>query len=288
MFGTSHSFLAYAIFQTVLLLAVVAGVLIAAVATPLYRLNFFVANPRVRFGWFDVAESAFALTLVVEFLVKVTADGFIWTPNAFMRDVWNAIDFVIMLGLIVNLSTTFLVFGGLNRLTRSLTALRALRLITLIDNNRHTFQELIFAGAARIFDAVLLAMLYLIPYAVWGLNIFSGLMFTCNDSDSTGKVACQNEYVQNPISDTELGFFAPRVWDNPHTSTYWSFDDFPSSLLILFEIVSLEGWIDVLASAVGITGKDRQPSTNAMQANSLFFLFFNLLGAVVILTVFVR
>lgn len=228
--------------------------------------------------------------MLFEFFVKVLADGFAFTPNAYLKDEWNIVDFIILAGLIVNTISSIVVIGGVNRVTRSLRALRALRLITLIDKNRSTFESLIFAGASRILDAAMLAMLYLVPYAVWGLNIFTGLMYSCNDSSVAGKDQCRDEYVSYVLdsNSVNLGFYAPRVWDNPHTSTSWSFDNFPSSLLILFEIVSLEGWIDVLEAAVGITGHDLQPLTNANQANALFFLFFNLLGAVVILTVFVR
>ena len=129
----------------------------------------------------------------------------------------------------------------------------------------------------------------MIPYAVWGLNIFAGLSFSCNDSNAADKAGCRNEYIANVASlGNEFGFLAPRVWDNPSTSTRWSFDNFGSSLLILFEIVSLEGWVDVMSAAIDITRKDQQPSLNAAQWNAIFFLVYNLLGAVVILTLFVR
>lgn len=59
-------------------------------------------------------------------------------------------------------------------------------------------------------------------------------------------------------------------------------------MLILFEIVSLEGWIDVMQSATSITGNDTQPSNGAAQWNSIFFIVFNLFGGVIILTLFVR
>ena len=68
----------------------------------------------------------------------------------------------------------------------------------------------------------------------------------------------------------------------------FSFDSFRASLLILFEIVSLEGWIDVMSVAVSITGRNEQPQQNVSQANAIFFLIYNLLGGVVILTLFIR
>ncbi|KAJ3714680.1 Ion transport protein-domain-containing protein [Lentinula raphanica] len=167
-----------------------------------------------------------------------------------------------------------------------LAALRALRLITLFDRMRNSFQSLIISGASRIFDAALLAILYMIPYAVWGLNIFAGKLTTCNDGNASGMDDCTNEYVNTYINDA-FGYPVPRVWDNPAPSTKFSFDNFGSSLLILFEIVSLEGWIDVMQAAASAVGDGLQPQTNASQWNALFFLIYNLLGGVVILTLFV-
>ena len=68
----------------------------------------------------------------------------------------------------------------------------------------------------------------------------------------------------------------------------FSFDNFPASMLILFEIMSLEGWIDVMSVAMSITGRGQQPQINVSQANTIFFVIYNLLGAVVILMVVVR
>jgi hypothetical protein len=278
---------AHPVFQTLLLLAVVGGIVVESIATPVYRRNFFIHHGLQRGAWFDIAETAFGLTLLVEFLIKIIADGFILTPNAYVRSIWNVFDLIILIGLLVNLTTSLIFIGGLSRFTRALKALRALRLITLIESMRSTFESLIISGVARILDAAMLAILYMIPYAVWGLNIFAGLMNQCNDTSVSGAVQCTNEFVNSVYGDA-FGFPVPRVWENPSPSTTFSFDTFRSSLLILFEIVSLEGWIDVMGVAMSITGEDQQPQTNASQVNAIFFLIYNLLGGVVILTVFVR
>ncbi|KAF7291112.1 hypothetical protein MIND_01254300 [Mycena indigotica] len=272
IFGTPQSPVLYPLFQTTLLFIVIGGIVVESIANPVYRRNYFLKHGLVRGAWFDIAESAFGLVFFVEFLVKVIADGFLFTPNAYVRSIWNLLDFVIMAGLLVNVTTGLIFAGGLSRLTRSLKALRALRLITLIEKMRTTFESLLISGALRILDAGVLAILYMIPYAVWGLNIFNGKMNKCNDSSETaGHLA--------------LWFRASGTIQPP--STVFSFDSFHSSLLILFEIVSLEGWTDVMDIATSITGINQQPQTNNAQINSIFFLIYNLLGAVVILTLFV-
>lgn len=81
----------------------------------------------------------------------------------------------------------------------------------------------------------------------------------------------------------EWNVLTPRVVSNPQ----YSFDNFGQSLFILFQIVSQEGWIDVLWNVMGITGRGLQPNQNVTSANGLFFVAFNLLGSVFVLTLFV-
>lgn len=286
IFGTPHSHIAHPIFQLILLLSVIGGIVVEGVASPIYRRNYFITYGFHFGAWFEIAEAVFGFTLVLEFLIKTIADGFLFTPNAYILSIWNVLDFIIMVGILVNVSTSLVIVGGISRFTRSLKALRALRLITLVDKMRNTFQSLIISGAVRILDAAVLAILYMIPYAVWGLNIFAGRMNTCNDTSVSGISSCIGEY-SNTIYGTSFGFLTPRVWDKPSPSTTFSFDNFRSSLLILFEIVSLEGWIDVMWFSASITGKGQQPSNDVSQVNALFFMVYNLLGGVVIMTLFV-
>ena len=287
IFGSPPSPVAHPIFQLVLLLTVIGGIVVEGIATPIYRRNFFQEHGLTRGSWFEVAEATFGFALFVEFLIKIVADGFVFTPNGYLRSIWNGLDFIIMVGIIVNVTTGLVFVGGLSRATRALKALRALRLITLIDKMRNTFQTLIISGAIRILDAAVLAILYMIPYAVWGLNIFNGKMNLCNDGDVNGLGDCIGEY-SNTVYDDAFAFPVPRVWDNPSPSTTFSFDSFRSSLLILFEIVSFEGWIDVMGVATSITGPNEQPRVNASQGNAIFFVIYNLMGGVVVLTLFIR
>ncbi|KAG8944623.1 calcium channel protein [Tulasnella sp. 424] len=287
IFGIPPSRIALPFFQFFVFLAVVGGIVVAAIATPAYRRQYYIDHGLQRNTWFDSADVAFACALILEFLVKMVADGFIFTPNAYLLSFWNVIDFLILIALLINMITTIVKAGGVSRATRSLKAFRALRLITFFPWMRDTFHSVLFAGAKSLIEAALLALLYMVPYAIWGLNIFSGLMFICNDGNSAGKADCVGEYFSQPVDGVDIGFLAPRSWDRPSPSTTFSFDSFGSSLLILFEVVSFEGWIDVMGVAMDLVGKDLQPQLNTSQRNSLFFLIYDLLGAVIILTLFV-
>ena len=152
IFGQPYSPIALPVFQLIILLTVIGGIIVESIATPTYRQNYYAKFGLIRGSWFDLAEASFGFMLFVEFIIKIIADGFLFTPNAYIRSIWNILDFFIMLGIIVNVTTGLIFIGGLSRVTRSLKALRALRLVTLIDKMRSTFESLIISGAARILD----------------------------------------------------------------------------------------------------------------------------------------
>lgn len=114
----------------------------------------------------------------------------------------------------------------------------------------------------------------------WGQALFAGKLFFCNDSDVSNKFQCVGEFVSNPVN---WEFLAPRAWTNPYV---WSFDAFHWAILILFELVSLEGWIDVVNSTKNIVGIDQQPRNNASQFNAVFLVIYMLLGGLFIFALF--
>lgn len=124
----------------------------------------------------------------------------------------------------------------------------------------------------------------LFPFAIYGLNLFNGQMLDCNDpnfsSISTNLSDCVGEYNNTPY---KWDVLSPRVYANP----YYNFDNFGNSLFILFQIVSQEGWTDVMWSAMRASGRGQVPQDYKSQGNAIFFIIFNLLGAVFVLTLFV-
>lgn len=197
-----------------------------------------------------------------------------------LLSVWNGIDFFVLVTFMIDLSASLIFANSTSRLIRGLKAFRALRFINLSSRIRTTFFDVFITGFGSLFDASILTILYILPFGVWGMNIFSGLLYFCNDGDAQGKTTCLGEFVNAP---RQAGFLMPRAWANPYV---WSFDNFRSATLILFEIISLEGWIDVMVSLMSVTGVDQQPAQDASQSFAIYSLVYNLLGATVILTLF--
>ncbi|SPO30169.1 related to CCH1 - Calcium channel (alpha subunit) [Ustilago trichophora] len=286
LFGRPVSPYRHKLFQILVFLGIVGSVVSAAIATPVYRRDYYAKYGLIRASWFSILELSLSSLFLAEFFVKTIADGLAFTPNAYVLSVWNSLDLFVLTTLLVNVITELAVIGGVSRFTRALKAFRALRLINLSSLMRDTFHAVMIAGAGRILDASILSILYIIPYAVWGQNLFAGLLYSCNDGSNAiqSKFDCAGEYVSSP---GDFHFLAPRVWRNPTKGSVYSFDDFKGALLILFEIISLEGWIDVMTAAMSVAGRDQQLQNDNRQVNALFFLIYNLVGSTTVLTLFV-
>jgi hypothetical protein len=168
IFGRSPHPVLRIILKTIVFCSVVASIVVAAIASPSYRKDYYSKNGIFRGSWFDLVEVALGAIFVLEALIKIVADGFIFAPNAYLLSLWNVFDFIILITLLINTTTSLIYIGGLSRVTRSLKGFRALRLITLFGRLRDTLHAVLFAGALKILDASILMMLYIIPFAVWG------------------------------------------------------------------------------------------------------------------------
>ncbi|KAL4886544.1 Ion transport protein-domain-containing protein [Aspergillus karnatakaensis] len=257
--------------------AIVAMVILACITTPIYQSVNFQTDK----DWFTYTDLGFAILFTIEAVIKVVADGFFWTPNAYFRSSWGFIDGIVLVTLWVNVLSALTSENGVSRAIGAFKALRALRLLNFSDSAKNTFHSVIIVGGWKVIAAALVSMSFLIPFAIYGVNLFNGQMMQCNDGDIEGSLnACVGEFMSGPYNWDVL---APRVVSNP----YYDFDNFGDSLFILFQIVSQEGWTDVQASAMSITGVGQQPQSYTAPENGLFFIVFNLLGAVFVLTLFV-
>ena len=269
-------------FSAFIYAAIVALVLLACVTTPVFQREYYETHSLDIRNWFVWTDMSFAILFTIEAIIKVVADGFFFTPNAYFRGTWGFIDGVVLVTLWINVVTSLYRDDGVSRAVGAFKALRALRLLNVSDSARNTFHNVIVLGGWKIVSAAFVSLSLLIPFAILGLNLFNGQMDFCNDSGFaySNLTDCVGEYSSTPFNWTVL---APRVVSNP----YYSFDNFGDSLFILFQIVSQEGWTDVMWSAMSMTGKGVQPRPFAAQGNAMYFIIFNLLGAVFVLTLFV-
>ncbi|GJJ69887.1 voltage-dependent calcium channel [Entomortierella parvispora] len=268
-------------FNLFITLAILACVIVAAITTPVWRLHQFSLPEDEQSIVIRISDYVFPAIFTVEFFIRVIADGFIFTPDAYLKTLWNQIDFFVLLTLYAPLMANLASSQGVSRFFRSLKALRALRLINQSAYIKGTFHAVLVAGFPQLFDATMLSMALIVPFAIYGMRLFSGLFFKCNDesSDINSINDCTGVFLS---PDTNI--WMPRVWANPHV---YSFDNFGASFLILFEIVSQEGWTGVMDTARNVVGLGLQPNQDASRYNAIFFVLFNLAGGYFVSALFV-
>jgi hypothetical protein len=92
----------------------------------------------------------FTVVFTIEALIKVIADGFFWTPNAYFRGTWGFIDGVVLITLWISVITSLFNLADVARAVGAFKALRALRLLNVSDSARDTFHSVIIVGGWKI------------------------------------------------------------------------------------------------------------------------------------------
>ncbi|KAK9474675.1 Ion transport protein-domain-containing protein [Dipodascopsis tothii] len=267
-------------FQGLILFCVVSMVVSTCVTTPYYRRNYYLAFGEARLSWMSASDLAFVAVFTLEALIKIAADGLAFTPNGYMRSSWNLIDFVVLWTLWTTTLVTLRSDAAGTRWVRTFKALRALRLLHVSENAKATFHDIIIVGIGKIAGAAIVGFSLLIPFALWGMNLLMGKMLACNDGDNERLAACTGEYTAAPFA---WAVRAPRSYRNPS----YSFDSFGDALSILYQIMSLEGWTNVLQSAQDVVGVGLNPQFNYSIINGVYVYVFNFTASVLISTFFV-
>lgn len=272
----------WAIFVTIL---VSIGVVI--VDDPVDRLKAKVTGDTTRLDILDDIDYATTIIFVVEQGLRILADGFLFTPTGYLRDFWNVLD----LGIV--LMSCIKVFGqidhlfSLTRAVRALSCLRVIRLVRYFEGVSAMFTA-IGKALPRMVVAMLLTFLLFWPFAIYGVNIYAGYFYKCNDTTILFKAECIGEFMELPSGDDNAEILVPRIWANPYD---YSFDTIQAAILVLFEMASQEGWIMVLQSGRAVPNHlGDQPFIQANEPNrfnSFYFLLFMLIGSIVFVQIFI-
>ena len=98
-----------------------------------------------------------------------------------------------------------------------------------------------------------ISALFFLIFSILGVSFFGGTFYSCTDpsreclpawaSDCPAELACTGSWIP-PDGDTPV----PRLWRNPSYDTAYpySFDSVPQGMLALFEVASLELWLDIM------------------------------------------
>ncbi|KAG0026013.1 calcium channel protein [Podila clonocystis] len=224
---------------------------------------------------------------VGEQALRILADGFLFTPTGYLRDLWNFLDFFIVIMSAIMTTVELDHLYSVSRAVRVLSCLRVLRIIRYFDGMSAMFHAITKALPRMVVALTLTALLFW-PFAIYGVNIFAGYFYLCNDPTILHKFECVGEFMSEPIGDDNGDILIPRKWSNPYD---YSFDTIQAAVLTLFEMASQEGWISVLESGRAVPDHlGEQPFIRADEPNrfnSFYFLVFMLIGSIVFVQIFI-
>ncbi|KAJ7386602.1 hypothetical protein OS493_008750 [Desmophyllum pertusum] len=116
---------------------------------------------------------------------------------------------------------------------------------------------------------------------IYGVQVFSGKFASCNDRLVDTREECKGTFEIDIAPPRELRdlpghskILVPRVWKNPRN---FDFDNVINAFLALFEVLSLEGWLEVRDVIKAVVAPEY----------SLYVHIYVLLGSMVGLTLFV-
>ena len=123
---------------------------------------------------------------------------------------------------------------------------------------------------------MLITLLILILFGIQGITFFKGKFYYCD----TGNVP--NEFVVQ----------VKTMWDCYDLGGEWvryraNFDNIVTAVITMFNLMTTEGWIDVLWHAVDSTNIYQAPIRNASPLNVIFFMIFLIIGSMILLNAFV-
>uniref|UniRef100_A0A3Q1C7I3 Voltage-dependent L-type calcium channel subunit alpha n=1 Tax=Amphiprion ocellaris TaxID=80972 RepID=A0A3Q1C7I3_AMPOC len=218
----------------------------------------------------ETVEYAFLIIFTIETFLKIIAYGLVMHQNAYVRNGWNMLDFVIV---VIGLFSVVLELltkdekdedgegatahaamhghggkpGGFDvKALRAFRVLRPLRLVSGVPSLQVVLNSIIKAMVPLLHIA-LLVLFVIIIYAIIGLELFIGKMHaTCYLPDMIAEeepapCAISGHGRQCPINGSECR----EGWQGPNGGIT-NFDNFLFAMLTVFQCITMEGWTDVL------------------------------------------
>jgi len=227
----------------------------------------------------DILGHIFTFIFSVEMLIKWVAGGVWWSPVPYWSNPWNRLDGVIVIISWLDLALTIIgVSGGaleLLKLCKMLRALRPLRAISRIPGLKKIVNVLVLS-LAPIGTTLIIVAAFFFLFGILGGQIFAGMFWHCNHDDR----------VQLAAINTKAECIATAGADAWINRPY-NFDHLGNSLMTLFVLSSIDGWVEIMYHGIDSVGIDMQPKENHREGLAFFFVAFLLIGGFFIINMFV-
>ena len=206
-----------------------------------------------------------------EALLRTLAYGFVLHPDAYLRrDPWNKLDFLIVVLSAVSTIVNDRQFG----LFRMIRTLRPLRFINKSIGMKLVIEALL-SGMAPIAHIGLVTGLIFVIFAILGVHIFKGQFYACTHHTWGDLPELQTE--EDCLND------GVGTWELFSSN----FNHVGAALLVLFEMSTLEGWVQVMHLGMDGTEPGRAPKKNNQPFWAVYFIVFVVFGSFFIVNLFI-
>ncbi|KAK1152751.1 voltage-dependent L-type calcium channel subunit alpha-1S-like [Acipenser oxyrinchus oxyrinchus] len=245
-------------FEIIILLTIFANCVALAVFLPMPEDDTNNGNVSL-----EKVEYIFLIVFTIEAFLKIVAYGFLFHPDAYLRNCWNILDFIIVfVGLFtVALETINLIDGvetpvggkGAGFDVKALRAFRVLRPLRLVSGvpSLQVVLNAIIKAMVPLLHIALLVLFMIIIYAIIGLELFkckmhrtcfySGTDIVASGNEKPAPCALGGQGRDCPLNGTEC----KSGWPGPNNGIT-HFDNFGFAMLTVYQCITMEGWTDVL------------------------------------------
>lgn len=211
-------------------------------------------------------DVAITFSFAGEFIIKSIAFGLVNDKGSYLRDWWNSTDFIIVVVSIVDFAFSSISIKYI-KVFRLLRTLRPLRFISHNVSMKIVVKALLESIVA-IINVVVVCMIVWLMFAILGVSLFGGKLYSCKNSLITTKDVCISQ-----------GY----VW----SSKYPNYDNIINAMITLFILSSLEGWPDIMYTAIDAVDIGIAPVYNYNPYVAYYFISFVFVGALFFLNLFI-
>ncbi|XP_061715728.1 voltage-dependent calcium channel type A subunit alpha-1 isoform X11 [Cydia pomonella] len=204
----------------------------------------------------EKTEAYFLGIFCVEASLKILALGFVLHRGSYLRNVWNIMDFFVVVTGSMTIFAEYNVDVDL-RMLRSFRVLRPLKLVSRIPSLQVVLKSIIKA-MAPLLQIGLLVLFAIVIFAIIGLEFYSGALHkTCynledineimNEGDSATPCNADNKSLA-PLGANVCEYDKSTClekWEGPNKGIT-SFDNIGFAMLTVFQCITMEGWTAIL------------------------------------------
>uniref|UniRef100_A0AAQ4PKN1 Voltage-dependent calcium channel alpha-1 subunit IQ domain-containing protein n=1 Tax=Gasterosteus aculeatus aculeatus TaxID=481459 RepID=A0AAQ4PKN1_GASAC len=278
--GVCHYVVTMRYFEMSILLVIVASSIALAAEDPVCTNSD--RNKVLRY--FDYV---FTGVFTFEMIIKMIDQGLILHDGSYFRDMWNILDFIVVVGALIAFALTNNKGRDIKTIKslRVLRVLRPLKTIKRLPKLKAVF-DCVVTSLKNVFNILIVYQLFMFIFAVIAVQLFKGKFFYCTDSSMNSEKECQGYYIDYSRDKKEV---KRREWKRHE----FHYDNVCWALLTLFTVSTGEGWPEVLQHSTDVTEESMGPSRGNRMEMSVFyvvyfvvfpFFFVNIFVALIIIT----